>query len=404
MLALPAPCLDAPHHPVHPAGPLAARGALPARLHVVKARDPLRHPHHARGVVHDHDRPGAEHRARRPDGVVVHVDVHHELAREHRHRRAPRDHRLQAPPVAHPAGHREELAKGGAEGDLEVARAVDVTGDGEHLGPARVLDPERPEPLRPVAQDRRNGRERLGIVDGGRPAVEPGIGGERGLEAGHPLLALERLEEPHFLPADVGARPEHAVELEVHPGTEDVRADEARLARLGERALEAPVGLLAELAPDVVVADGRPHRVAADGHPLDDRVRVVAKDVAVLAGAGLALVGIAHHVVLAAAVARHEAPLEAGREAGPAAAPEAGGLDHLDHVPGGHPLPEDPLPRLVAADPPVILPGPRLVEAQGLETDFVGHALLLSRSLAPLPVPSGRAIRGRRESPPPSRW
>ena len=87
-----------------------------------------------------------------------------------------------------------------------------------------------------------------------------------------------------------------------------------------------------ELAANVVVADGRAHGVAADRHALDERVRVVAQDVAIVAGAGLALVRVAHQVLLHRRVARHEAPLHAGGEARAAAAAQAGSLHGIDDL------------------------------------------------------------------------
>ena len=65
-----------------------------------------------------------------------------------------------------------------------------------------------------------------------------------------------------------------------------------------QRRFEARHGLAEELAADVVVADGGVHAVAADGHALDQRMRVVAQDVAIVAGAGLGLVRVAHRVLL----------------------------------------------------------------------------------------------------------
>jgi hypothetical protein len=65
---------------------------------------------------------------------------------------------------------------------------------------------------------------------------------------------------------------------------------------------------------DVVVAHRNAHGVGRNRHAFDDDVRVVHQDVAVLAGAGLAFVGIAHQVLLARELARHEAPLQAGGE------------------------------------------------------------------------------------------
>jgi hypothetical protein len=63
-------------------------------------------------------------------------------------------------------------------------------------------------------------------------------------------------------------------------------------------------------------------------------VRVVAHHVPVLAGAGLALVGIDHQVDRAAIgdLLRHEGPFEAGREAGAAAAAQPGFLHQLDDL------------------------------------------------------------------------
>ena len=46
----------------------------------------------------------------------------------------------------------------------------------------------------------------LDVVDGGRRAVEPDIGGERRLQARLALLAFEALEQRRLLAADVGAR------------------------------------------------------------------------------------------------------------------------------------------------------------------------------------------------------
>src|SRR5579862_5009513 len=50
---------DALEHAIEPAGPFAARGALTAGFRVVKARQPLEHPHHAGRLVHDDDGAGA---------------------------------------------------------------------------------------------------------------------------------------------------------------------------------------------------------------------------------------------------------------------------------------------------------------------------------------------------------
>ena len=79
-------------------------------------------------------------------------------------------------------------------------------------------------------------------------------------------------------------------------------------------------------------------------------MRVVAQDVAIVAGAGLALVRVAHEVLLHRRVARHEAPLHAGRESRAAAAAQARSLHLVDDRFAGRLLAQDLLPDLVAAD------------------------------------------------------
>ncbi len=87
----------------------------------------------------------------------------------------------------------------------------------------------------------------------------------------------------------------------------------AILGTLFERGLEMLVRL-PELPTNVVVTDRRADHVTADGHALDQLVRVITQDIAILERARLALVGIAHDVFLSRRVARHERPLQARRE------------------------------------------------------------------------------------------
>src|SRR5512139_2527925 len=72
VLAVPLPRQDPPERAVEPARALAAGRALPAGLHVVEAREPLEHAHHARRLVHDDDRGRTDRRARPLERVVVH--------------------------------------------------------------------------------------------------------------------------------------------------------------------------------------------------------------------------------------------------------------------------------------------------------------------------------------------
>ena len=147
------PCaaLDAVDHAPQPAGAFAARRALAARLLVVEVRQAQQRLHHAARLVHDDHRARAEHRARLGDRVVVHVGGHHHVARQHRHRRAAGNARLELAAAAHAAGHLEQRRERRAELHLEVAGTLDVARHREELGAAVVRPAEVQERLAAVA-------------------------------------------------------------------------------------------------------------------------------------------------------------------------------------------------------------------------------------------------------------
>src|SRR5262249_23756577 len=135
-------------------------------------------------------------------------------------------------------------------------------------------------------------------------------------------------------------------------------ADQAGFIGFIDGHLQA-LALADELAADVDVGRVRPHGEAGDQTALDQEMRVVPHDLAVLAGAGLRLVGIDHEVVRPAVrLLGHEPPLEPGREPGAAATAQARGLDLGDD--GIAALGEDRLgvvpgaARAGALEPPVV--------------------------------------------------
>ncbi len=98
-----------------------------------------------------------------------------------------------------------------------------------------------------------------------------------------------------------------------------VLADELGLIGLGYRRLEA-FALADEFAADIDVAGIGAHGETGDQAALDQQMRIVPHDLAVLAGAGLGLVGIDHEIVRAAVgLLGHERPFQPGRKAGAAA-------------------------------------------------------------------------------------
>jgi hypothetical protein len=80
-------------------------------------------------------------------------------------------------------------------------------------------------------EDEGHRREGLGVVDGGRLAVQAEAGRERRLEARLALLAFQRFQQRGFFAADVGAVTVVRVQLEAEAAAQDVVAQEAGGAR-----------------------------------------------------------------------------------------------------------------------------------------------------------------------------
>ena len=191
----------------------------------------------------------------------------------------------------------DDLARGHAEHDLVVAGPLDVARDGDELRAGRVLDADLRVLLAAHLHDVRDGHQRLDVVDERRALEEALVGGERRLQARVAALALERVEQRGLLAADVGARAAVHDEAEVEARAEDVLPEVAGLVGLGQRGVE-DVGLLLVLAADVDERAGRAGREGGDDDALDERVRRLRDELAVLERAGLGLVRVAHEVLV----------------------------------------------------------------------------------------------------------
>ena len=108
-------------------------------------------------------------------------------------------------------------------------------------------------------------------------------------------------------------------------------AEVAGGARLGDGRVE-DVGLQVVLAADVDERAVRAGRVGRDDHALDEHVRGLLHQLAVLERAGLGLVGVAHEVLVHRALGQ-EGRLLAHREARAAAAAQAGAGSSVEHRP-----------------------------------------------------------------------
>jgi len=89
------------------------------------------------------------------------------------------------------------------------------------------------------------------------------------------------------------------MDVEIDVRCEDVLAEQTgRVSLLERRASKRGMGSPRKLAAHIVVSHRLVGGVGADRQSLDQRMRVVAQNVAIVAGAGLALVRVAHEVLL----------------------------------------------------------------------------------------------------------
>ena len=285
--------------------------------------------------------------------------------------------RLSQPPRTPPACRSISSRSGIAHLLLHVAGLLHMALDAEDLG-ARVLrPPEAREPGGAAPQDGRHHGDRLDVVHRGRRAVEADRRREGRLQPRHALLALQRLDQRRFLAADIGAGAAMDVEVEVPAAAAGVGAEQPGGVALVDRRLHHEV-LVVVLAAHVDVAGVGAHRDAGEQAALRQGVRVVPQDVAVLAGAGLGLVGVHHEVVRPPVrLLRHEGPLHAGREAGAAAAAQPGLLHLVDDPVAAL---GDELRRAVPVAAPARRLQPPVVQAVEVGEDAVlvgeGHPLL----------------------------
>ena len=121
------------------------------------------------------------------------------------------------------------------------------------------------------------------------------------------------------------------MEIELPTRAAGVLTDQTGVMGLADgppQSLRLPAVLAAHVNVGGIGADGEGGQQSA----LDNLVGFAAEDFPVLAGAGLALVGVDDEVMRpAAGFLGHERPFHAGAEAGAAAPAEAGVLDLLDN-------------------------------------------------------------------------
>lgn len=249
--------LEAVHDLLGPFGTLATRGALAARLVMVKLAETGDGADNVGGLVHHDDSGRAETGLRVLEGVKVHELVVADVLGEDGGGRATGDDSLEVVPAADDTAAVlvDKLAKRDGHLLLDSGGVVDVARDTEELGTGVALATERVEPTSTATDDGRGDSNGLDVGDGGRATEDTNASREWGLQAGLAGLALERLDEGGLLTTDVGAHTTVDVDVKVVAGTASVLANQTGLVSLLDGALEDS-GLVVELATNVNVRSG----------------------------------------------------------------------------------------------------------------------------------------------------
>ena len=304
-----------------PAGRALAAGFDGAELH----RE-ARLPSHVDAVVEHHDAAMADQPVAGGEGLIVERRIE-QRAREVGAERSADLHRAhRAPGKRAAADVVDEFAERDAERGLEQAAISDIARELDRHGAARASHAELGIGLGAAVEDEGDRRERQHVVDHGRLAEQALVRRQRRLGADDAAAAFQAFQQRGLLAADIGAGADPDLEIEAVIGAADALAEIAGAPRGLDRRVHRRDGVRIFRA-DVDVALGGADRDGGDRHALDHHEGIAFHDHAVGEGAAVAFVGVADDVFAVGAGLRHRLPLDAGREAGAAAAAQAGGGD-----------------------------------------------------------------------------
>ena len=205
-----------------------------------------------------------------------------------------------------------------------------MAGDTENARAGVVGRADLGEGLATDIDDILNVAERLDVVHDRWTLIKTEDGREiRGLDARVGALAFEGLNETSFLTADVSTGTAVNEDFAAVVGTKNIRTDEVGGAGFGDGFFKN-AGALSHLAANVDVGLLHVIRETRDNRALDQLMRILLHDVAVLECARFRLVGINDEINRLAALAINETPLHAARETRAATTAQAGFLHLVD--------------------------------------------------------------------------
>ena len=159
----------------------------------------------------------------------------------------------------------------------------------------------------------------------------PFDGRKRRLDPRPGPLAFQAFDQARLFAADVRPAPRCKINVERKVAAQNVLAQQVVGVAFSIACLQ-DAKAAAVFVTQIEVGRGRPRRAAGDDDAFEQLMRILLHQDAIVERARLALVGVDAHVDRAGMVLRQERPLQAAREAGAAAAAQAGVLDELRDV------------------------------------------------------------------------
>src|SRR6185437_1863783 len=311
--------METVEHFSQPGCTLATRNAPAAGFMRVEMHDAASHIHHASVFVHYDVAAGTEHGADFRNRIVVHGDVDF-VGAEQWAGTAARDYGFQFFPITHAARYFfDQAAQGKAQRKLVNSRAIHVTRNRIEACAAVFGSSQACVPVAALANDRRYGAKRLGVIDYGGAPIESNDSRKRGANARVAALPFKRFHQRGFLAALISAGTRMRAKFEIKTAVANIFAEVALRVSLREGSIH-DVNDVAILAANIYEAAIRRDGATCDHHALDQLMWIHFHQRAILAGSWLAFVGIAEDVFGPVIALGNEAPFHAGRKTCAAAA------------------------------------------------------------------------------------
>ena len=313
----------------------AAGRALAAALDGAEFHGEAGLPREIHRVVEHHDAAVADQTPFRRERFVIERRVEQRI-REVRSQRSADLHRAERASRKCPAAEIvDRFAQRDSERFFHQAAVLDVARELDGQRAARLAHAEILVILGALVENDRHRGQRDDVVDHGRLAEQALDGRQRRLGTDLAALAFQAFEQRSFLAANVGARAQANIQIELFAAARDVLAQVALFVGDGDGALHR-LERVRIFRAQIDVAAGGAHRESRDGHALDEHERIAFHDHAVGVGAAVAFVRVADDVFLVGSGLQNRLPLDAGGETRAAAPAQSGVGDFVDERFGRH--------------------------------------------------------------------